>query len=61
LPIGLAISSLILGVIPYLAITPTGRILRLAGHDPLQHALSIAPRALGAMARSACRCDLGPG
>lgn len=35
LPIGLVMSYLILGVIYYLVITPTGLILRLFGHDPL--------------------------
>ena len=36
LPIGLVMSYLILGVIYYLVITPTGLILRFAGHDPLE-------------------------
>lgn len=35
LPIGLVMSYLILAVIYYLVITPTGLMLRLFGHDPL--------------------------
>lgn len=35
LPIGLAVSFLILVVIYYLVLTPIGLVLRLFGHDPL--------------------------
>ena len=35
-PIGMILSSVILVVIYYLVITPTGLILRLAGYDPMK-------------------------
>lgn len=35
LPIGWTISHLVLAIIYYLLVTPTGLVLRLLGHDPL--------------------------
>ncbi|SDR96780.1 SxtJ family membrane protein [Opitutus sp. GAS368] len=35
-PIGWAVSSVALGVIYYVVLTPLGLILRVCGHDPLQ-------------------------
>jgi hypothetical protein len=39
LPVGLVVSPVVLGVVYYLVLTPTGLLMRLLGYDPMQRRL----------------------